>query len=377
MSLVGANSAPGGRIFGKIFLKSARAFMLLCVLTGRVFVFADEAVPDMEHGDTSVRVSTLHNTKIPPATSDESELLVSAFWSQFRAWPAVRRPKVALVLGGGGARGLAHIGVIKVIEQEKIPIDFVVGTSVGALVGALYAAGLPVDEIERMGKEVGWNELTDISTAKLVKLLLTEKLLTTRNMEQYLQRYIGDKKFADLSKPFACVATDLKTGEQIVMREGSVILAARASATMPGLFRPVPYRHRLLVDGGIVNNVPSDVARLLGADVVIAVSLPADFSKHNVSNVLMTLTQALYIQGEAISREGLSRADVVIQPNVGDVSAMELWKSEECIEAGVFAARSALPDLRRVLVKKFFEKWVADGAQNGHQLPPFSAGRGN
>ncbi|MBI4397425.1 MAG: patatin-like phospholipase family protein [Elusimicrobia bacterium] len=310
--------------------------------------------------------STLLNNAPPKAHAldgvvDEQEvLLTEALWSRLRELPPQKRPRVGLVLGGGGARGLAHIGVLKVLEQEKVPIDLVVGTSVGALVGALYTAGLPTSDIERIGQEIGWDSLTDLSTARLVKLLVTESLLSTERMEEYVGRYIGDKQFADLKTSFACVAADLKTGEQIIIREGSVALAARASATMPGMFQPVHYRHRLLVDGGVVNNVPVDVAKVLGVDIILCVNLPANFSKYNVSNVFMTLTQALYIQGQMISQERLSQADVVITPKVGDVTALELWKSQECIEAGIVAARESIPQIRKTLVKKFFERWVAD-----------------
>ncbi|MGQ0644306.1 MAG: patatin-like phospholipase family protein [Elusimicrobiota bacterium] len=291
--------------------------------------------------------------------NDEESRLVDALWRRMKDAPAGRRPRVALVLGGGGARGLAHIGVLKVLEREGVPVDIVVGTSVGALVGALYAAGIPVADIERMGRDIGWDQLTDLSTARLVKLLVTEEMLSTQRMEDYLKGRIGDKQFADLEKAFACVAADLKTGEQIVLKEGSVALAARASATMPGLFRPVPYRHRFLVDGGIVNNIPTDVAQWMGADIILCVAAPADFALYNVSNVVTTLTQALYIQGEVIGQERLAKADVVVRPAVGDVTAMQLWRSKECIEAGAAAARSSLPDIRRVLAKKFFERLVA------------------
>ncbi len=293
----------------------------------------------------------------------QEDQLTDALWAQFRRLPVERRPRVALVLGGGGARGLAHIGVLKVLTREGVPVDLVVGTSVGALVGALYAAGLPVEEIERMGQEVGWDKISDMTAARVWRLFVSEELLRTEKMEHYIGRYVGNKQFADLGKPFACVATDLKTGEQIVLREGSVALAARASATMPGLFQPVPYRHRLLVDGGIVDNVPTDVAKMLGADVIVCVAVPANFSKYNVSNILMTLTQALYIQGEVISQERLKQADVLIAPKVEDVSAMELWRSQECIAAGEVAARESLPRLRRVLVKKFFERWLETPAE--------------
>jgi NTE family protein len=294
-----------------------------------------------------------------PEDQEQESQLVEALWTRLRDLPPEKRPRVALVLGGGGARGLAHIGILKILEREKVPIDMVVGTSVGAIIGALYAAGLPVQDIERMGQEIGWDELTDLSTARVVRLLVTEQLLSTRRMEDYLKRHIGDRQFADLKTPFACVAADLKTGEQIVLREGNVALAARASATMPGLFAPVPYRHRLLVDGGVVNNVPTDVAKVLGADVIICAFMPANFSTYQVSNVLTMLTQAMYIQGEVISQERLSRADVLVLPRVDDVTVMQLWKSKQCIDAGASAARNAMPEIRRVLVKKFFQKWIA------------------
>jgi NTE family protein len=289
---------------------------------------------------------------------EQEAQLVEALWTRLRDIPPERRPKVGLVLGGGGARGLAHIGVLKVLVKERVPVDLVVGTSVGALIGALYASGIPVEEIERMGQEIGWDKLTDLSTARLMKLLLAEQLLSTERMERYIQARIGDRKFVDLPKTFACVAADLRTGEKIVLREGSVALAVRASATVPGLFRPVPYRHRLLVDGGLVDNVPTDVAKSLGADIIIAVNVPADFSKYNVSSVLTVLTQALYIQGGVISQERLNLADVLITPNVDTVTSLELWKSKECMEAGEAAARDSLLELRRTLIAKFFERWL-------------------
>lgn len=295
-----------------------------------------------------------------PAADKEEDMLVDSLWPKLRDLPADRRPRVALVLGGGGARGLAHIGVLKVLAQEKVPVDMIIGTSVGALIGALYAAGLSIDQIERMGKDIGWDKLTNLSPGAMVKLLMKDQLLSTQKMEEYLNRHMGKKQFADLKIPFACVATDLKTGEQIVLREGSVSLAARASATMPGFFMPVPYRHRFLVDGGVVNNVPTDVAQILGADVILCVPVPADFSEYNVSNVLNTMTQALYIQGEVITKERLAKADVLIQPQVQDVTAAQLWKSKECIAAGEAAGVAALPDIRRALVKKFFDAWARE-----------------
>ncbi|MBK9922852.1 MAG: patatin-like phospholipase family protein [Elusimicrobia bacterium] len=260
----------------------------------------------MTRNSRSGAVAVLSVRRADPATPAAGDLLRDALWLKHRGRPAGQRPRVALVLSGGGARGLAHIGALKVLAREKVPVDLIVGTSVGSLVGALYASSLPAGQIENLSAESGWSQLTDLSAAGVVRLLVTERLLSTRKMEAYLTAHIGDKKFADLKTEFACVAADLRTGEQIVLREGSVALAARASATMPGIFEPVPYRHRLLIDGGVVNNVPTDVARRLGADIVICVYPAADFSRHNVTNVLSTLMQALYIQGQVISEERLA-----------------------------------------------------------------------
>lgn len=282
--------------------------------------------------------------------------VTDALWLKLRTLPAGRRPRVGLVLSGGGARGLAHIGVLKVLERERVPVDLVVGTSVGAIVGALYAAGVPASDIEGMASAVGWDQLTDLSSARVVRLLVSERLLSTKKMEKYLQERIGETSFADLKTPFACLATDIRTGEGIVLREGSVALAARASATMPGIFEPVPYRHRFLIDGGVVDNVPTEVARRLGAEILICLYVPEDFSRHNVSNVLTMITQALYIQGQVISEERIKQADFLIRPEVSDVSALELWRSKECMEAGQRAAEKSWPDLKRYLAEQFLKR---------------------
>jgi NTE family protein len=290
--------------------------------------------------------------------AEEESLVIDALWARLKVAPSSKRPKVALVLGGGGARGLAHIGVLKVLRREGVPIDMIVGTSVGAMVGALAAADVPPEEIERMTSDVGWDELTNLSNAHLVKLLVSEDLLSTQKMEDYLKSRFGDKTFADLKIPFACVAADLRTGEQIVLREGSVALAARASATMPGVFKPVSYRQRWLVDGGIVDNVPTDVAKTLGADIILCVNVPAELAGNAPGNVLTTLNQALYIQGQVIVQERLALADVLIQPRVSGVNTFDLWKGKECVSAGEDAARRAMPQLKKVLSGKFFAFWA-------------------
>jgi NTE family protein len=280
---------------------------------------------------------------MPVFAFDRDTILSDFFWNKFVKLEPVKRPKVALVLGGGGARGLAHIGVLKVLKEEKVPVDIVVGTSIGAIVGALYASEVPMDKIEALGENAGWNKLTNLSNTTILKLFLIEKLISTKKMEVFLNENIGGKKIEDLNIKFACVAADLFTGEKIVFREGDLSLAARASSTIPGLFVPVEFRHRYLVDGGLIDNIPTDVARLMGADIVIAVAVTSDFSKNSISNVYSQLTQALYIQGSVLDRERLKNADLVISPKVSEISTIDLAKSKECIESGVLAARGAMP----------------------------------
>lgn len=301
-------------------------------------------------------------TSIPAGFSKtynaQDETMLQCIWARIKTLPAQERGKVGLVLGGGGARGLAHIGVLKVISEERLPVDLLVGTSVGAIVGSLYAAGMPIKDLEKVGENIGWNQLSDISTANIVKLFVAYKLLSSKKMEDYLNKHIGNLRFDELPIQFACVAADLKTGERIILREGKLAPAVRASATIPGAFTPVEYRHRLLVDGGIVDNVPTDIAKLLGANIIIAVPIQADFSNYNISNVLFILNQAIYIQGEVITQEKLDMADAVIKPRVSHVMALDLGKSKICIEAGVVAARRALPELKRIITKKSFKKYV-------------------
>jgi NTE family protein len=286
--------------------------------------------------------------------ANEDEFLMNALWNRYRNLPHRHDPKIGLALGGGGARGLAHIGILEVLQEEGVPIKMVAGTSVGALIGALYAAGISPLDLQRMSEEIGWGSLTNYSNVSLFRLLMLQQQLSTQNMETYLRRHIGDLRFDQLKVPFACVATDLQTGERVVFREGSVALAARASATIPGLFEPVLFRHRFLVDGGLVSNIPTGLARSIGADVVIAIDVTADFSHFQPKNIVTTLNQAIYIQSEGMSQEELANADFVIRPDLGDIGATDLTRSAECIEAGNVATRHAIPAIKRMLVDRNF-----------------------
>jgi NTE family protein len=286
---------------------------------------------------------------------NEDTYLLNTLWDNYRNLPKKNEPKIGLVLGGGGARGLAHIGVLKVLEEEDIPIDMLAGASVGALIGALYAAGVSTTEMEEMSQEIGWSSLTNYNKFSMMRLVLTEQPLSSKNMEVYLEKHINGKRFDELKLPFACVATDLQTGERVVFREGPVALAARASATIPGLFEPVVFRHRLLVDGGLVGNIPTDLVTSMGADRVIAVDVTSDLSRFQPRSMIATLNQAISIQSESKAQEELAKADFVIRPKLGDITAMDLARSADCIDAGSIATRHAVPAIKQLLLDKNFD----------------------
>ena len=260
------------------------------------------------------------------------------------------------MLGGGGARGFAHIGVLKVLKEANVPIDMVVGTSMGAIIGSLYCSGVDLEEIEKIAEYIKWKDISNLNSVSLLKMLVSEKLLSTKKIENYIDKMIGEKYFFQLNIPFVCVATDMITGEKIIFKEGKVAMAARASATIPGLFEPVQYRQRFLVDGGLVENIPVSVAKLFNPDIIITVAVSADITNNSFDNVFFSLFQAIYIQGQQSDRINLNMSDVIIAPKVDNISAIELNKAEECIDAGFIAGKQSIEKIKKIIVEKTYEK---------------------
>jgi NTE family protein len=281
------------------------------------------------------------------------------------------RAKIGYALGGGGARGLSHIGVMKVLEEHGIYPDVIAGTSIGALVGALYASGLRAGDIERALRL----DLRRLAMLADVRLSLSG-LVQGKRVTSALKSFLGDLTFADLKIPFACVATDIVNGQEIVLRTGLVISAVRASISVPGLFTPVKVRGRYLVDGGLVNMVPVSTCRDMGAEYVVGVNVIPDPAglihependqedddeqemsaretrsrnskepKSSAPNVVKVLIQSLYIPGYRIAMENLEAADLAISPEVGNIGFFQFDKEVEAIEAGEKAARLALEEV--------------------------------
>lgn len=284
---------------------------------------------------------------------DEESFYREFFWDEVVQATPEKQPRLALVLSGGGARGLAHIGVLKVLKEERVPVQIVTGTSIGAIIGALYSNGVSPDKMEALAEEIGPTDVVDITLPNILKLFLTDRLLPTTRMEKYLRKYLDQKYFHELPVKFACVATDLVTGEKIIFREGEVVPAVRASATIPGVFEPVEYRQRLLVDGGLVSNIPSFEARLLGAEMIVAVVTASDFSRRDVNNVFQVLSQAIYIQGKVIEPQALALCDIVIYPEVGDVGIADFSRRNDCIDAGIRATRREITRIKEKIIELY------------------------
>jgi NTE family protein len=258
----------------------------------------------------------------------------------------VRRPRLGLALSGGAARGLAHVGVLKVFAEHGVRADCVAGTSAGALVGGALASGMSVEEIENIGRGLRWRDLGRMTISRL-------GVQSNAVMEEYVRARFPRTRFEELPVPFAAVATDLRTGAAVVMRdEGDLGFAVRASCAVPGWYVPVTdERGRQLVDGGLVANLPVSVVRALGAEVVVAVDVNSEGAKFlgPPTSVISVLLQSMLVVQRTAVEHQRQLADVVISPPVGHLRWDEMGRADEFIQAGVEAARAAMPAVKELL----------------------------
>jgi NTE family protein len=266
------------------------------------------------------------------------------------AWPppAATRPRVGLALGGGGARGFAEIGVIRALEREKVPIDIVVGTSVGSLIGALYADTGKSLDLEFSALTVENEDLFDFKALAI----LSGGFVKGERLEEFLAARLTNGQIEKLALPFAAVATDLRTGETVVFDRGPVARAVHASAAIPGVFVPVTIDGRVFVDGGVTNPVPADVARRLGADVVIAVAIPKAVPAKPPVTPIEVAYHAMTVMAAEIGRLRAREADVVITPDAGDVTYDDFGRKKQLIEAGEAAATAAMPAIKAAIAAR-------------------------
>jgi len=248
-------------------------------------------------------------------------------------------PRLALALGAGTAKGFAHVGVLKVIEGSDVPIDMIVGTSVGSLVGSMYAYGYPASEIREMAMALERSDVVDLTVPD-------NGFIKGEKLEAYVNRMVGNTPIEGFQIPFFAVATDIRTGQEMVFGAGNAGEAVRASCSIPGIFQPTRIAGNAYVDGGVVSPVAVDAARRMGAGAVIAVDVSGDVDGTEPGGILETLFQAINIMYAKIAADQNSRADVVIRPEVGYIAASDFSRRAEAILEGEKAARAALPRLR-------------------------------
>lgn len=247
--------------------------------------------------------------------------------------------RIGLALGGGAAKGFAHIGVIKVLEAHGFKPDVVAGTSAGSVVGALYASGMDPFELQRQAFALDEDRIRDVR-------FFSGGLIEGRKLQDYVNELVDRRLMQDMQIPFAAVATRLETGERTVFTRGDTGRAVRASSSIPGVFEPVALAGKHYVDGGVTSPVPVDTARELGADVVVAVDISARASGETPSHLLGIVNQSLAIMGSRLGEQELARADVVVRPAVSDIGPADFASRDRAILEGERAALAALPQLR-------------------------------
>ena len=257
-----------------------------------------------------------------------------------------KRPVVALVLGSGGARGYAHIGVIEVLEKQGIHPDFIVGTSAGSIVGSIYASGKTAAELHDIALNLKPNDVRDVNVS-------LKGFFNGQKVENYINRQVNNTPLQNLKIPMYVVATELKNGEKTVFNYGNTGQAVRASTAIPSMFVPTKIGDTEYVDGGLVSPVPVQVARDLGADIVIAVDILAQPIHTETSNVWGLFNQNINIMQGRLAEEELKNADIVIQPDLKEKAHIfDVTGREMAIQAGVDAANEKVADLQLAIQNK-------------------------
>ncbi|HUT86268.1 MAG TPA: patatin-like phospholipase family protein [Elusimicrobiales bacterium] len=268
-------------------------------------------------------------------------------WNKVINLAKENRPKAALALSAGGTRGFAHVGVLRVLTDAGMPIDCVAGASAGAFVGAFYSAGYPLQKLWDIVSDVDVKmNLRGFVNLTMIQIAFMDKLASSGKIEKMVNKAIGDISFKDLKIPFSCSAMDIKTGEKIIFNSGKVSKAVRASMNLPGIFKPVEYRHRYLVDGGVIDYLPVDSAKkLCKGGWILASVTKGDFSLQSLKNVLSYYLQVIEIRGSLLIANEAKKANFVIEPNVGEIGSTDLANS---LAAGKIGLRQAYRDLNLV-----------------------------
>jgi NTE family protein len=269
-------------------------------------------------------------------------ILVIASCAPREIKPPPRPAKIALVLGAGASRGFAHIGVLKILESNKIPIHMIVGTSAGSFVGSIYAYGFNAFQLQKMSFSIERGDIVDLT-------IPDNGFVKGEKLEEYINTLLNNTPIEKLRIPFYAIATDIQNGQEVVFGRGNTGTAVRASCSIPGIFRPVKIGDRTYVDGGVVSPVAVDAARRLGADFVIAVDVSSNIEDRPPEGTIETILQSISIMYSKLSSIQLSKADIVIRPNVGYIGPSDFSKKHEAVLEGEKATIEKLPEIQNLI----------------------------
>jgi NTE family protein len=259
--------------------------------------------------------------------------------------PQMKPPaKVALVLGAGASRGFTHIGAIKILEANRVPIHMIVGTSAGSFVGSLYAYGFSAFQLQSLSFALEKGDIIDLTVPD-------KGFIKGEKLESYVNHMVNNTPIEKMRTPFYAVATDIQSGEEVVFASGNTGMAVRASCSIPGIFQPVKIGERDYVDGGLVSPVAVDYAKKMGADLVIAVDISIAANNPPPQTTIDTIMQSVIIMYSKISQNQLSRADIIIRPKVSHISSTDFSKRHEAVLEGEKAALEAMPQIKAALDK--------------------------
>jgi len=259
--------------------------------------------------------------------------------------PPVRPPaKIALVLGAGASRGFAHIGVLKILEANRVPIHLIVGTSAGSLVGCMYAYGFNAFQLQSLSFPVEKADIIDLTVPD-------NGFVKGEKLEAFVNHMLKNTPIEKLRIPFYAVAADIQTGEEAVFASGNTGTAVRASCAIPGVFQPVRIGSRIYVDGGIVSPVAVDYAKQMGADLVIAVDISVGAESPPPKTLIETIMQSVVVMHSKIAQSQLARADIVIRPRVSHIGSADFTRRHEAVLEGEKAALEAMPQVKAALAR--------------------------
>ena len=270
---------------------------------------------------------------------EEDTLLRDFLWHEFILLPKDKRPKIGVTLSAGGLRGFSHIGSMEVLMESGLPVDYMTGTSMGCIVGA----GVSQERMHNIANNIPISALSsDLTLGGAIKYIFNDKLFSSQKFQDFIDKEVGGIYYENLNIPFACVSADIKTGEKVVFDSGPVARGVRASMNLPGIFAPVEYRQRYLVDGGVVDYMPVDIVRDMGADWVLAIFALPDYSKNVPSTIMGYVLRTADLRGAYLTTNSEKNANFVIASRVGDIGALDIKDTSTAVEIG---AKATIKDL--------------------------------